>query len=246
MCACCSSCMHSNTNMLTRTRTRTRTHCALTCASRAFSLSLCVCVLVGVGVRKQAPQQLRLTRTYTNKELQTPTESNNVWILGMSPSEDGRTILLADNSNGSVKGLDVAAGTVCSLYKETDGWQVGNACLLTHTEGTSLLVTEMNKSNEYTKRVVVADRSGAADIFTRTYDITWKDDTYVRVWRGWMRASHPPPTRTHPPLPGPPRPSLPSLSSALSHLDTTYMTPYCNSHKLLLTCPAHPGLHSIR
>ena len=120
----------------------------------------------------------------------------------------GRT-LLVDCTNGSVKALDLTAGTVSSLYKAPDGWWVGNACVVTHTDGTqSLLVTEMDISDMYTKRVVFADCEGATRIFTRTYDITWKDDNNVRVWMGRM-SHHPPPTRPHPPL-----------SALISSLDT--------------------------
>ena len=164
------------------------TQCALLC--NLFS----VCVLVGV----RAPQHLRLTRTYTNAELKAPAESSDVNITGMCVSADGGLILV-DCNNDTVKELDTASGSLCSLYKETDrAWRVSNACLAAHTDGTqSLLITE-NFRDGFSKRVVVAQRSGAAAIFTRTSAIVWKDYIYVRVWSGCMRASHPPPTR--PPL----------------------------------------------
>ena len=62
---------------------------------------------------------------------------------------------------------------------------------------------------------------------------------YVFGGAGWAHhILHPAPARPIPAL-------LPSLS-ALLHLATTYITPYCHTHKLLLTCPAQPEVDSIR
>ena len=201
-----------------------------------FLHSLCVLV----EVRQQAPQQLLLTRTYTHEQLKTPDESKDVDIWGMSVIQNGGRALIADISNGSVKALDLDAATLSTLYKETDVWEVGNVCMLTHTDGTqSLLVTERNKLDVYTKRVVVADRSGAAGTFTRTYDITWKDDTDVRVWRGWMGASHPP-SRTRPPHPGPS--ALPLCSSPSRHHLHYSLLPHAQA-ATHLPCPTRSGFY---
>ena len=150
----------------------------------------------------RAPQNVRLTRTYTNAQLKAPTESNYASITGMCVSPDGGRTLLADCMNGTVKAFELAAGSLSTLYKESEHvYRVSNVCVAAQTEDTqSLFVVESNNADSHSKRLVVADGAGAAGIFTRTYDIEWKDDSDVRVWRGRMCAHIllPAPTRPFP------------------------------------------------
>ena len=171
-----------------------------------------------VSVGERTPEHLLLTRTYTNKQLKATTESDDVGIAGMCMSADGgRTLLLADYENNTVKAFDMSCGSICTLYKETDAWKLSNVCMAAQTDSTqSLILTEHNKSDAYSKRLVVADREGAAANFTRTYEIAWKGEYNVREWRITS-----PPTRTNPPHH---HPCLPSLWSSIS--DTPSMTPF--------------------
>ena len=122
--------------------------------------------------------KLLLTRTYTNAQLKAPAESKDVCISGMYVSADGGSLVCADKNYASVKGLELATGSLSTLYTETDPtWRVSNARIAVRPDGTySLIVVE---SKGKSKRMLVADRVATAGIFSRTYAVQWVDDTTV-------------------------------------------------------------------
>ena len=148
------------------------------CSEFAFVHARSLSLFVLVRVRDA--HELRLTRTYTRAQLKAPAESKDVWICGTCASADGASLVCADWSNASVKGVELATGSLSTLYKEAEqDWRVSNVRIAAQPDGThSLIVVELKKSDETSKRMLVADRV-ASGIFSRTYAVKWKDDTNV-------------------------------------------------------------------
>ena len=145
---------------------------------------------LSVLVRVRDAHELRNIRTYTEEQLKPPTERCDVFITGLCMSADGDTLLCADRNTASVKGVELATGSLSTLYTETasESWWVSNACIAVRPDGTQELIVVESGQGDYTwKRMLVADRLTTADIFTRTYQIQWTSDTDVCCfeWTCW-------------------------------------------------------------
>ena len=182
-----------------------------------FMQSLALSVLV----RVRDAHELRLIRTYPNVQLKAPTESNDVSIRGMCASADGGSLVCADMYNGSVKGVELATGSLNTLYKETErGWRVSNALIAVRPDGTHSLIVVESRAADKAKRLVVADRVAPAGNFSRTYEVKWMDDTNVCNLDGRITSSYPPTSR--PTLPLSALPLCSSISPPPNNTHTDY------------------------
>ena len=155
----------------------------LICTRRSIS-----CILVNysssfsalVAVRK--PTKLILRQTWENNELQASGELKIVSIMCMHLSPSGEAIVLADINNASVKAINLSTGSLTILYKEnTPSWDVGAALLIGGGEEQRLVLVEWKKDSDKQteKRLVVAAKRDATDIFRLEYDIKWTVDPSV-------------------------------------------------------------------
>ena len=133
-------------------------------------------------VRVRTPTNLRLTRTFTEKELKLPDESKNIWITCIIECTSD-VLILVDRENKTVKSVDVHSGTSTAsiLFREsTQEWYIWSVLLVGGDANQRLLIPEsMGAGRSTSKRLVVATRAASNTPFTHTYDIPFQDDNSV-------------------------------------------------------------------
>ena len=136
------------------------------------------------SMRVRAPSLLRTARGFCKDKFTLPSDKQrSVHIWGQSVARDG-CVLLADLYNQRVSSLELQTGALHVAFEERDaGWCVSNAREVDTREPAAaaaaadvLAVTECNSRE---RRVVLAKKSNARNIYTTDHTVTLDETSHV-------------------------------------------------------------------
>ena len=130
-----------------------------------------LCILVAV----RNPVNLHLHHTFHHEDLKCPHESKDVCITTITAHQSG-DLLLVDTSNNTIKTLRLSSGALCPLFHERSQWALTSGLLV--GAGKRLLIVE-GRDGSPEKRLLVAEKTIGAAMFTQTQEIPLEENSLV-------------------------------------------------------------------